>query len=66
MKNKIRFGFRVRLPFNLFPHAAIWKAEVTSAQLDKLTFYISGLKGILREIGQGDVADRLVLEAVTP
>jgi hypothetical protein len=62
MKKRVRFGIRLSLPFNLFPHAATFVAMLTEEQLANITAHVMGIRGILPRAGKPDLATRLFVE----
>lgn len=61
---KIRFGIRVRLPFGLFPHAAIFRKTLPATQAKEIGAKITELKNLLTMFGQSSIAEQFVFEEV--
>lgn len=62
MKQRIRFGFRVRLPFGIFPNAAVFVLNLTPASLTKLQEHVEQIQSLLILSGYPDIAARLFVE----
>jgi hypothetical protein len=59
---RVRFGFKVRLPFGIFPHAAIFVKQMNVTDAAKLEGGVTNLRMILQGIGMNDIAERLVFD----
>ena len=62
MKQRFRFGVRVRLPFNIFPNAAIFVLNLNAAQSAALVATVRELQGVIELAGYPDIAARLFAE----
>lgn len=61
---KIRFGIRVRLPFGLFPHAAIFRKTMPASQAKEIGAKITELKNLLTLFSLGSIGEQFVFEEV--
>lgn len=59
---QVRFGFKVKLPFGLFPSAAIFVRRLSMLDVIKLEGRFEELKSTLIFVGLGDIANQIVFE----
>jgi hypothetical protein len=62
MKNRVRFGFRLNLPFGWFRNAATFVFHATPEQVEQLNTKVRELQGVLILAGQPEIASRFFVE----
>lgn len=60
--NKVRVRFGLRTGNWFFPNAAIFVRRTDEEGFDRIFLAVSQIATVLRSVGWGDVADRLVCE----
>lgn len=61
-KISMRVGIKVRLPFNLFPNAAIFVVNLSQSDVQKLMGAFTMIREVLSMGTYGNIADRFVCE----
>jgi hypothetical protein len=56
MKYRVKFGFKIKLPFNLFPNAATFILHLTKEQIVKLEENVANIQLLLQAAGKADLA----------
>jgi hypothetical protein len=62
MKIRVRFGIRVRLPFGIFPNAAVFVLNLSAGNLELLRGQVTGIQEILHLAGYPQLAERIFVE----
>jgi hypothetical protein len=63
MKMRVRFGFRLSLPFGLFKNAATFVFHATPEQFKALQTKVGEVQSVLILAQQSDIASRIFVEA---
>lgn len=62
MKKRYRFGFEVKLPFGLFPNAAIVVLHLNAQNAERIISAVQALQAALSLSNYADIAGRIVCE----